>query len=303
MEIFKLFEATVTRVQPGHPSLKDLRHDQLLDRYNEAEAALQTLIRAKEHEIAYRSDLIEMIEKCKQHHERKLIKARQAYQNAKKQAPDSLDVIRSSTPPSPPPSQLSNSRTEYNTISNITTHSDLPASQPGTIPQSVNSFSVESSGSSSQSPHKFSELDIPIPSDNYENRSSLDRRLSEFLKTFPNLAQSGLAAPGAENSSVKPMPGYYTQQQPIPQMTGPTPPVMAMLRFPPPNLVPQPAPNPLPFDPSIMEPRLRDSSSSNGNRGDNKHSQNDRSRHSGSSSGSGSGMKHGSDKNKRNKRR
>lgn len=368
MEIFKLFEATVANVQPGHSSLKDLRRDQIISQYNEAEKTLQTLIRAKEHEIAYRCDLIDMLERCKQYHDLRMSKARQAYLMAKKHAPDSLDIHRSTTPPMSPP--LTTNDLNFSTPSSTSQTPSISQTSSVSLAPSTN---LPIAGS--QSIHKPFELDIPLPNDNFENRSSLDRRLSEFLKTFPNMAQSGMTVPGAENN-VKPLPGYYTQQPPPqqPQIAGPTPPMMAMLRFPPPNLLPtsgsattvgqpihvqenhetadmdlsdydessntntglipmvatalqqgaggkqnlRPDPaqpyvagqhfnnpavqythriNPLPFDPSIMEPRLRDTSS-NGCRNEGK--QSDRSRHSGSSgSGSGSsGSKHASDKTK-----
>jgi len=355
MEIFKLFESTIAEIQPGHVGTKDLRRDQLLDNYDEATKTLEALIKAKENELAYRRDLIDMLEKSKAIYDKKQTRAKLAYQTAKKYAPESLDLRG--------PSKRSSSNTSSPTSAQP--QKSLPVTDP-----------IVPAESSLQSSQKSSELDIPLPSENLENRSSLDRRLSEFLKTFPNLTQAG-SAPPSNNNNIKPLPGYYTQQPPPPPPTSiaAAPPIMAMMRFPPPPLIPsnahqsinpasqenhdtadmdlsdyddssntagatvagglipmvasamqqgaggkqhlradsQQTPylgnqqfsntvqyphriNPLPFDPSIMEPRLRDSSSSSRD----KHSQSERGshRHSSSSSSSGAGAKHGSDRNK-----
>lgn len=152
-EIFKLLEASVANIHPGHSSLRELRRDQLLAQYDKAEKTLRSLIKAKEHEIAYRRSLIDMLEKFK-----------------------------------------------------------------------------------------------PNKSNDYETRTSLDRRLSEFLKTFPNLGQAGMSAGGDETQIIEPMAGYYTQQHPQPsqiQTQAPPPPMMAMLRFPPPTVMNHP---PMPND-------------------------------------------------------
>lgn len=442
MEIFKLFESTIANCEPGHPSNKDLRRSQLLDNYEEAIDTLKLLIKAKETEVSYRRDLVDMLDKSKLFYDNKLTQARQSYINAKKQAPESLDIkslsstnviikksssdVISTTPPHPPPlqqQQPSSLQQQQSTTQLVgapvgititgTTTSTTPLTGTPSTPQTMistpNNFSSGSNASgrgplmsSSSSSQKSStggfndSLDIPLPSsESQESRSSLDRRLSEFLKTFPNLTQAGLAPPVTNNNSVKPLPGYYTQQPPPPPpppIVAATPPIMAMMRFPPPTLIPPPpqtgplnvpppphnlnsasqqenhdaadmdlsdydessnnvvnsgssqtggiipmvasamqqgaggkqhlratvdaqhspyatgynnsapfAPrlNPLPFDPSIMDSRLRDTSSSSGSSRD-KH--NDRShRHSGGSGSSGSSIgKHGSDKNKYN---
>lgn len=244
MEIFKVYESTMANVQPGH-SMKHLRRDQLLDNYETAAKTLQTLIRAKENEISHRKDLLKMIEESKTYHDSRMHQAKQEYQTAKSHIPEGLDLKainvkfeRSTTPPMPPPSS---------TLTSITR--PPPASQ--TLPLQI---PLPSSISPTQPPHsvivtRSSEIDIPLPSDNYsENRSSLDRRLSEFLKTFPNLNQAGGPATTGNNTTAdvsKPTPGYYTQQPPL----STAPPSMELLRFPPPNMMPpmplQPPPRPM----------------------------------------------------------
>jgi hypothetical protein len=351
MNVFKLYESTIASLEPGHPSTKDLRRDQLLDNCDEVTKTLQALIKAKENEIAYRQGLLDMLEKSKEIYDNKLMKANQAYQIAKKHAPNDMDLKISSE------KKLENS---------ITTPSISLASTTSTptttlINNNVNP-TISNSGSQISSSQKSSDLDIPLPSESIESRSSLDRRLSEFLKTFPNLTQAGLA-PVSSNNNIKPLPGYYTQQAPPPPpISAAAPPLMAMMRFPPPPLMTPTGPpltmnpasqenhgtadmdlsdydesnsngpasaagglipmvasamqqgaggkqhlrtepqqsfvagqqynnpitytprlNPLPFDPSIMEPRPRDSSSSSGSR--DKHGARSH-RNSGSSSGS-----------------
>lgn len=386
MEIFKLLESTIPNVQPGHPRTKDLRRDQLLDKYDEAILSLQTLIKAKESEIVYKRDLIDVLDKCKSKCDNKMISATQNYQLAKKHAPESL--LKEISSKRSAESQSSTSSTTAVPTSANATPSGLnltPASSHQQQQQTVQQL-------------KNSELDIPLPSESMDNRSSLDRRLSEFLKTFPNLTQAGLATPTSNNNNIKPMPGYYTQQPPPPPISS-APPLMAMMRFPPPPIIAPPNPhpnltvltqqhvgenhdmadmdlsdydessntggvalgpptsgtsseggaellpmiasavqqgaggkhhakqefpaqpqtsygggggqqynnsmtfaprlNPLPFDPSIMEPRLGGSSSSSGGSRGDKHSHGDRTahRHS-SSSGSSSGARHTPEKNK-----
>lgn len=366
MDVFKLYESTIASLEPGHPSTKDLRRDQLLDNYDEVTKTLQALIKAKENEIAYRQDLLNMLEKSKDIYDNKLIKANQAYQIAKKHAPNDMDL------------KISPDKKSENSIvtPSISTSSTAPTPTTTTINNNITP-TISNPGSQTSASQKSSDLDIPLPSESIESRSSLDRRLSEFLKTFPNLTQAGLA-PASSNNDIKPLPGYYTQQAPPPPpISAAAPPLMAMMRFPPPPLMAPTGPphninsasqenhdtadmdlsdydesnsngpasvagglipmvasamqqgaggkqhlrtepqqsfvagqqynnpiqytprlNPLPFDPSIMEPRLRDSSSSSGSR--DKHSHGERShRHSGSSSGSGgTGVKHSSEKNK-----
>lgn len=352
MEIFKLFESTISNIQPGHPHTKDLRRDQLLDNYDEATKTLEALIKAKENEIAYRRDLISMLDKSKQIYDNKLIEANQAYQTAKKHAPSDLDLKITTRKP-----ENSSATPPLSSSSTPTPISTNPPPAPNLLAAAPNS----NSGSQTSSSLRSSDLDIPLPSDHIDGRSSLDRRLSEFLKTFPNLTQAGLALAANNNNINKPMPGYYTQQAPPlpPPVSAEAPPLMAMMRFPPPPLMPphhgmnpasqenhdtadmdlsdyeessnsgppagglipmvasamqqgaggkqhlsgaepqqsfvagQQFNNPiqyaprlssLPYDPSIMEPRLRDSSSSSGGRSSERSH-----RHSG-------GVKHGSDK-------
>lgn len=364
MDIFKLYESTIAKLEPAHPNSKDLRRDQLLDNYDEVTKTLQALIKAKENEIAYRQDLVNMLEKSKTIYDNKLIEANQAYQTAKKHAPNDMDL--KITPEKNPENSI--------VTSSLSTPSSTSTPTPSMI---TNNPPISNPGSQTSSSQKSSDLDIPLPSETIESRSSLDRRLSEFLKTFPNLTQAGLA-PVSSNNNIKPLPGYYTQQAPPPQpISAAAPPLMAMMRFPPPPLMAPTGPphsmnpatqenhdtadmdlsdydestnngpvsaagglipmvasamqqgaggkqhlrtepqqtfvagqqynnpiqyaprlNPLPFDPSIMEPRLGGSSSSSGSR--DKHSHGERShRHSGSSSGSGgTGVKHNSEKNK-----
>lgn len=362
MEIFKLFESTIANIEPGHPSNKHLRRDQLLDNYDDASKTLQTLIKAKENEIAYRRDLVVMLERSKTIYENKLKQANQAYETARKHAPDSLNIRELAK----------------NTKSDLdTTTSSSSSSQSVFATPIITTPTLSATSSQPNSIVKGSPLDIPSPYESNENRSSLDRRLSEFLKTFPNLNQADLSQSSTNNSDVKPLPGYYTQQQPPPPPPIATaPPMMAMLRFPPPPLVPPTVPppphhhaninsnsqenhdtadmdlsdyeessingvggagiipmvasamqqgaggksyigpepyvagqhfnnpiqythrlNPLPFDPSIMEPRLvRESSSSSSSR-DKPHSDKGSHKHSSSSGSSNSGVKH-SDKSK-----
>lgn len=96
-----------------------------------------------------------------------------------------------------------------------------------------------------QSPYnKSSELDLsfqPPPLDNQQNdnRGSLDRRLSEFLKSFPGISQAGVAPPSSIDTT-KPPPGYYTQQtsqQQQPPATIPPPP--HLINGPLPPMLPQ----------------------------------------------------------------
>lgn len=359
MEIFKLFESTIANIEPGHHNNKHLRRDQLLDNYDAASKTLQTLIKAKENEIAYRRDLVVMLERSKTNYDNKLKQAMEAYEIAKKHAPDSLNIKE----------LTKGTKSDLDTTTSSTSSTQSVFATPSnTTPNLSNTGSQPNSSST-----KNSDLDIPLPYESNENRSSLDRRLSEFLKTFPNLNQAGLASTSTNNNDVKPLPGYYTQQPPpIPA----APPMMAMLRFPPPPIVaptvppphhpninsnaqenhdtadmdlsdyeestnngvgsagiipmvasamqqgaggkshigPDPLPyvsgqqynspiqythrlNPLPFDPSIMEPRLvRESSSSSGSR-DKPHSDKSSHKHSSSSGSSNSGVKH-SDKSK-----
>lgn len=196
-------------------STKHLRRDQLLDNYEAAASTLQTLIRAKETEISHRKDLIKMLEESKSFHDNRLQEAKQEYQTAKSHIPEGVDLksvnARSTTPPLPPPVYQSTSTT--------------PPLPTDTTPMPA-AFTVPS-----QTPTKSTEFDIPLPSDNYNNRSSLDRRLSEFMKTFPNLTQAGMAHPNSTDAN-KPTPGYYTQQPPLSTV----PPSIDMLRFPPPKI-------------------------------------------------------------------
>jgi hypothetical protein len=239
MEIFRLFESTMANVQPGH-SIKHLRRDQLLDNYEAAAKTLQTLIRAKESEIAYRKDLITMLEDSKIYHDNRLLQAKQEYQTAKSHIPENIDLKsksgsskRSTTPPLPPPN----------------------TSQAPTTPSSVaSSHSSAGHGSQYQQPtpqslNKSSDSEMHGGDNHDQNRGSLDRRLSEFLKTFPNLTQTGMAPPSnmeqqqlqppiqplQQQQLAKPTPGYYTQQTTIPpiQMLA-APPSIELLRYPPP---------------------------------------------------------------------
>lgn len=193
-------------MRSGHPNMKDLRRDQLLDNYDAAVETLRTLIKAKESEISYRTDLIEMLQKSKTVYDSKLEKVKQDYHNVKKQIPSNLDLTTSS-------------------------NTNKKAAPPEIKSESSSSLMNTSNSSSSSSP--------PPPTASStassDSRTSLDRRLSEFLKTFPNLTQAGLA-PTADNDA-KPLPGYYTQQQPAPApMPMVAPPLMAMMRFPPPPI-------------------------------------------------------------------
>lgn len=244
MEIFKLFESTIPHIQPGHLSTKDLRRDQLLDNYDEATKTLQALIKAKESELAYRRDLVEMLDKSKSTNDNKLKQAKQAYQTAKKYAPDSLDLKS--------PIKIKTESTQANEMSSsaipiigssmsrpTTSLSTTPPPLPFTSSTQHQPMMISPTGMKmEQSSQRGSDLDIPLPTESIESRSSLDRRLSEFLKTFPNLTQAGLAQP-SENNLI-PLPGYYTQQQPQPPpITAAAPPMMAMMRFPPPNMMGQ----------------------------------------------------------------
>lgn len=228
----------MANVQPGH-SMKHLRRDQLLDNYETAAKTLQTLIRAKENELSHRRDLLKMIEESKIYHDSRLHQAKQEYQTAKSHIPEGLDLKainvkfeRSTTPPMPPPPSTMTIITKPPTSQTLPLQVPLPSS----ISPTQASHSVVTRGS---------EIDIPLPSDNYnENRTSLDRRLSKFLKTFPNLNQAGGPATTANNDTAtapKPTPGYYTQQPPL----STAPPSMELLRFPPPNMLP-----PMPLQPS-----------------------------------------------------
>jgi hypothetical protein len=254
MEIFRLFESTMANVQPG-PSIKHLRRDQLLDNYEAAAKTLQTLIKAKESEITYRRDLIKMLEDSKAYHDAKLLQAKQEYQTAKSHIPENIDLKsnaskpaslnRSTTPPLPPPSQVPHQLT--------TTPSSVASSHSSSTPIGQ-SYAHPIPTTASQSSTKSSDSDFYAhDSDNTDQkRGSLDRRLSEFLKTFPNLTQTGLAPPSnldqqqlqqhqhqsqqhQQHQFAKPTPGYYTQQPPIPTIPVlAAPPSIELLRFPPP---------------------------------------------------------------------
>lgn len=230
MEIFKLFESTISHVQLDHMSSKDLRRDQILDNYNEATKTLQTLIKAKESEIAYRRDLVEMLEKSKTIHDNKLSQAKQAYQVAKKHAPDSLDLKplpKIKIEPTQPmdESLTPNIASTIPILSGIytpaaTSTSALPNIAPPPLPFTASIPPPQAFTSSIPPPLPFTsmqqhqpqpmlislpglnsnpnsqtspDLDIPLPNESVESRSSLDRRLSEFFKTYPNLTQTGLA--------------------------------------------------------------------------------------------------------------
>lgn len=250
MEIFKIFESTVTDLKPGHVRTKDLRRDQLLDNYDEATKRLQTLIRAKENEITYRRDLLEMLEKSKTEFDNKLMQAKQAYQTAKKNAPPESQSDARSASSKPKVGSSGGAASSSNSNSNSTTSKSTtpPLPLPPMVSPSKPSMAVQQSpAGSQQSVSRNSDLDLPMAGDSVESRSSLDRRLSEFLKTFPNLTQAGLAPPTNNNNDIKPSPGYYTQQPPPPPppvapiaAAANAAPLMAMMRFPPPLVVPPP---------------------------------------------------------------
>lgn len=211
----------MANVQPG-PSIKHLRRDQLLDNYEAAAKTLQTLIRAKESEIAYRKDLIKMLEDSKTYHDSRLLQAKQEYHTAKSHLPEGIDLKskRSTTPPLPPPL----------------------TSQPPPTPSSIASSGHSSETNqiqaqpTSQSSNKSS--DSEMLAHGGDSRGSLDRRLSEFLKTFPGMAppsHSDQQQTQQQQLTKPPTPGYYTQQPTMPaiQMLA-APPSIELLRFPPP---------------------------------------------------------------------
>lgn len=173
-----------------------------------------------------------MLEESKSFHDSRLHEAKQEYQLAKSHIPDNVDLRsinakfeRSTTPPLPPVSE----KPVYQSVATTT-----PPLPPGPAPTFAAPFSIPAP------PTKSSEFDIPLPSDNYNNRSSLDRRLSEFMKTFPNLTQAGMAPVNSADAIKPPAPGYYTQQPPPPPppSMSTAPPSMDLLRFPPPNMMP-----------------------------------------------------------------
>lgn len=231
MEIFKLFEATIPEEQSeNNSSTKDLRREQLIDIYDKTTRSLHTLIQAKENELAYRRDLVEMIEKSRQYYDAKLIEAKKNYQTAKKNLSGQEDVDKATTAntsSTPSPSSLNTNPVVGSFVT--------PASQQ----------------SSSRSSDQF---DLCPPTEMTDNRSSLDRRLTELMTAFPNLSQAG------SNTENKPSPGYYTQQQMIPpppvQIPTSAPPLAAMMRFPPPSMIPPPSIN-LNIPPPPMMPMIR----------------------------------------------
>lgn len=259
---------------PGHPQTKNLRRDQLVDRYDESIRTLQGLIKAKENEIAYRRSLVDMMEKSKIVYDSRLMKARQTYINLKKQVPDIIDLknvfgstsqnndhpLRSTTPPIPPnmltdhlhkPPTSAAAATSSTITTTPSTPSNTPSMAPGLLNNLNNNFPAPQQSTSSQKASLMNDSELGAfsqPADtnsSQETRSSLDRRLSEFLKTFPNLTQAGMASPQNSNPNIKPMPGYYTQHQtppppPAAPLVAATPPIMAMMRFPPPNLIQPP---------------------------------------------------------------
>lgn len=249
MEIFRLFESTMADVQPGH-NIKHLRRDQLLDNYEAAAKTLQTLIRAKESEIVYRKDLIKMLEDSKTYHDNRLLQAKQEYHTAKSHIPEGIDlksistksnsVRRSTTPPLPhslpPPVTPASSTSSQPSLTPANHFQSHPIAVLGRNPDSARS----------------SDSDLHAPgSDSDQSRGSLDRRLSEFLKTFPNLTQTGMAPPNNLDHNqlqhqqlqqqrqpqplTKPTPGYYTQQPAmLPSQMLAAPPSIELLRYPPP---------------------------------------------------------------------
>jgi len=278
MEIFKLFESTMADLQPGH-NIKHLRRDQLLDNYEASAKTLETLVRAKENEIAYRKDLIKMLEESKSVYDSKLAQAKQDYQALKTNVPKAIDFKsigrldpsilneRSTTPPMPPPpsppAAPKGSQPTTQTVSPFQPPAISPSTSnnhhqflapnpappqpqmppmlntgqpPGTsaIPTLISNPTNQMhwTPNSSQSSSRSVDMDIsfPVPQDNHENRSSLDRRLSEFLKTFPNISQAGLVPP-SNIDTTKPPPGYYTQQTP---QAPPAPGLMHQPPLPPP---------------------------------------------------------------------
>lgn len=248
MDVFKLFESTVPEIQLDYAEAKDLRRDQLLDNYDAAVKALQSLIKAKENEIAYRRALVEMLEQSKAYLEKKKQAPQQSIGGGE-QSPDSIgqynpEDIFPASKSNTPQSNLSTTP-----ISSGTT----PAgpTTPNTLLVSANDHIRSSTSTAQYQPSlvKSGDLDLPttIPP---PDRTSLDNRLSEFLKTYPILSQAGLTAPQTStadnnqlinsNNDMRPSPGYYTPQHPQPTggtITNP-PPLMAMMRFPPPPMIP-----------------------------------------------------------------
>lgn len=236
MDIFKLFESTVPEIQLDHNEAKDLRRDQLLDNYDAAVKALQCLIKAKENEIAYRRALVEMLEQSKAYYDKKSC---DTLENVGKYIPDQTLTLdkRSETPQS---NQSTTPKSSGNTPAAPTTPSTIVSSQSGDHRSSASNYQ----------PAKNSDLDLSIHQPAAPDRTSLDNRLTEFLKTYPILSQAGISGPATSttdnnminnSNNVRPSPGYYTQQPPPPpppsSMTA-APPLMAMMRYPPPPLIP-----------------------------------------------------------------
>lgn len=235
MDVFKLFESTAPELQDDYTDAKDLRRDQLLDNYDAAVKALQCLIKAKENEVAYRRSLLEMLDQSKNYHDKKLAKAKEALSSVKDYIPDEQ---KSETPVS-----LSTTPISSGTTPAAPTTPGVVTSQSGDKISPISSYRPPGTAAK----HPNSDLPIPGPTD----RTSLDNRLTEFLKAYPILSQAGLAAPtsstdsntmnNSNSASVRPSPGYYTQQPPPPpppnSITA-APPLMAMMRFPPPPMMP-----------------------------------------------------------------
>lgn len=186
-EIFRAFEASSSVLKKLHtdkpgqqPQSKLAYEDKVV-----AVQALLALIKAKETEIAYRKQLILMLQKSKITFE----------------------------------DELQQAKTNYASLKRLT-------------PQQ-----------STQNPSGTGNTE-----EQAQSQGSLDRRLSEFLKTFPNLSQTGQdnSRSGDQPQQIPPMqPGYYTQHPP-PMLTSlPAPSIMAMMSVPPPPLLPNSQPPPM----------------------------------------------------------
>lgn len=173
-EIFKVFEAsstTLKKLKNGFPNnFRNQSRNQIIEHYDEAMRTLQTLIRAKENDILYRKDLISMLERSKIVYDDKSLQSKAAFNNAKRVAPKDSKV------------QIPNSA----------------SNSSNAAPLLLNTSSR----------NKDHDLEIPLPFYNQGSRTSLDRRLSEFLKTFPNHTQTGMTQQQSGTSENPPLPKF-----------------------------------------------------------------------------------------------
>lgn len=183
VEIFKAFEASSAAIQKtlNQSSSSDSARKSQISRenYNEAISTFQTLIKAKKNEIAYRKDLISMIEKSKLANDDKLMQSKAAYNATKKSTTPTLIV-----------DQKSSTRTHI-----VSTTLLPPPRQQHHQDQQQHLYQQQ------QQQHYHQPTTtayIPIVKDNTTQQNeakhkSLDQKVSEFLKSMQDSAQASMS--------------------------------------------------------------------------------------------------------------